>query len=141
MKRILFESIKTMPYTPDQPVNRLGALSSVLGIQVSAADPNTVATITVSHCDTVGGTYAPVLDERLFLDNTIVGRDSAGKITQASTVVPVAAGELLNLDIDLIGCDQFVKINAEYSAAGVAATVTATYALTLGDYNSPPLEA
>ena len=141
MKRLLLESIKTMPYTLAQPVNRLSALSGVLGIQVTDVDPEAVATVTLSHCGTEDGAYTLVLDERLFLDNTMVGRDSAGKVSETSTTIPVAAGELLNIDIDLIGCMEFVKIQVEYNAAGAPATVSASYALALGDYDRIPPEA
>jgi len=53
----------------------------------------------------------------------------------------VAAGELVNIDVDLIGCKEYIKVQAEYSAAGAAATVTSDYALALGDYDRIPPEA
>jgi len=54
MKRLLLESTKAVPYTPGQAADRLGALSGVLGLSVTAADADAVATITVTHCDTEG---------------------------------------------------------------------------------------
>lgn len=138
MKRILFESVKAFPYTPDQAVDRLDALSAVLGIGVSAADPDAEARITVSHADTAGGAYEPVLDARIFMGNTRVERDGAGEVSHVFTAVPVETGDLVNTDIDLVGCKRFVKIGVAYTANGSPATVTAACVLTLGDFGTNP---
>lgn len=45
--------------------------------------------------------------------------------------VIVNAGDLANMDIDLIGCKEYVKIT-------VTTNATATYALTLGDPAQAP---
>lgn len=138
MKRLLFESVKAIPYSLAQAVDRLDALSGVLGISVTSADENTVATITVAHCDTSDGEYSLVTDERLFLDDTIVERDAKNKSVQSIVTVGAAEGELVNIDIDLVGCKRFVKINVEYAAGDDVADVTAAYVFTLGDFGQNP---
>ena len=76
-------------------------------------------------------------DERIFLDDTIIERDAAGGFVKSSVTVPVAAGQLVNVDIDLLGCKRFVKIGVDYGTA----SVTAACVLILGDYSETPPEA
>jgi len=135
MKRQLLETTKVFPYTQGSAFDRLGFLSAVMGIRVDSADADTVAKITVLHCDTDSGTYEAVLDERNFLDKTQVKRNEKGNLVQTFVEIPVAAGDLLNLDIDLVGCAQFVKVNVEYTG-----TVSAAFAVALGDNSFNPPE-
>jgi len=140
MKRNLYESVIAIPYNFGDGVERPGALSAVLGLYVSAADPNAVATITVTHSEVESGPYEAVKDERLFLDKTEVKRDDKGHIIQSYLETPVEAGDVVNIDIDLVGCARYVKINAAYTAGGAAASVTASSVLVLGDFTQSPPE-
>lgn len=137
MKRELLESVKAIPYTLEQVVDRLGALSAVLGISVTSATDDAQATVTVTHADASDGTFEAVPDERIFLEDTIVERDSTGKFVRSIATMPVVTGDLLNVDIDLLGCKQFVKVAVTYDG-GASPSVTAAYALTLGDNHTNP---
>lgn len=118
MKRELINNTKVIPYTSGAVVDRGGFLSAILAANVSAAGTLTVA---VTHSDTATGTFVPVPDEFITLGENAVD-------------VPVAAGDIANFDIDLVGCKQFVKITV--TAGGSAA---ATYAVALGDPQVAPV--
>lgn len=139
MKRNLLENIKAVPYSTGTAVDRLGFLSAVLGINIATVDANAIATVTVTDCDTENGTFEAVSDTRIFLDETVVTRDSEGRFIKSSVSVPVSASELVNIDIDLVGCKQYVKVAVDYAANGAAATASATYVLSLGDSGSTPV--
>lgn len=141
MKRLLFENIKVMPYANGQVTDRLGVLSGVLGINVTAVDDSAAAVVAVTHCDTRDGTFEPVKDDGIFLGETVVERDPTGKIIQCSASVPVTAGQLINVDIDLLGCKQYIKVNVTYVAKAVTVSATAEYAIVLGDCHEAPTEA
>ncbi len=138
MKRTLFNSIKALPYTLDEAVDRLGTLSAVLGIAVSAAAEGAQARVTLTHADAKDGSYEPVLDHRVFMDETGTDRDGDGHVAAAFTTVTVAEGDLVNIEIDLLGCKQFIKVSVAYTAEGADAEVTAAYVLTLGDFDTNP---
>lgn len=139
MIRKLFESVMTFIYTLDSALFRGTAQSLVFGMDIKSADSDTVAEITVSHCDEENGTYEAVCDERLFLDRTKVKRDSdTGEIIKAYLSVPVSAGDLFNMDIDLLGCSKYIKISVEYRANGSPANVDVDYCCALGDFKVEP---
>lgn len=139
MKRQLFESIKSMPYDSGQSVDRLGALSAVLAIGMTAADPGAFAVVSVTHAETETSTFEPTADERMFMNDTYVLRDADGQFEKSFVRLPVAANDLVNVEIDLVSCAQFIKINVEYvDTHGVSVSATATYTLTLGDYTHNP---
>ena len=139
MKRSLLESVRVAPYVIGQPIDRIGALSAVLGINVSSADEGAAAVITVTHSDTDDGTYTAVEDKRIFLNATVPEYDGGGNFVKSIVSVPVESAQLVNVDIDIVGCKQFVKIGVEYVADdGESADVTATYALCLGDFSDNP---
>lgn len=118
MKRELFENVKVIPDGVGVVIDRSGFLSAVLGISVTAA-VNESLKLEVQHCDTESGTYEPVEDSHIGVDG----------ILKEQTV---NAGDMLNVDIDLLGCKQYIKIMATTNA-------TATYALTLGDPAQAPV--
>lgn len=132
MKRNLLESVRCFPYEAGQAFDRSGFLSAVLGIRVDTAGDDAAIKVTASHSDTEDGAYTPVLDERVFLEETAVTRSEKGRITEVSAGMPVSAGELVNLDIDLLGCKRYVKLDAAYTGGGDPA-VSASCALVLGD--------
>ena len=140
MKRSLFESIRAIPYTLGSAIDRLSALSGVLGINVITADANAVANVTITHSDTADSSFEPVLDERIFLSETRPVKNNDGAVTGYIVSAPVEAGQLLNMEIDLVGCKQYIKVNVEYTAGDSAATASAGYVITLGDFNQTPAE-
>ena len=117
MKRALFETIKVIPGGVGVVINRSGFLSAVLGVNVSAAVDEELV-LTVEHCDTESGTFEEVDDSHIGVEGPL-------------RKVIVNAGDLANMDIDLIGCKEYVKIT-------VTTNATATYALTLGDPAQAP---
>lgn len=142
MKKMLLESVKVIPLTSGQTVDRLGALSAVLGLSVTSADAGALAKVTVTHADDSAETFEAVPDERIFMDGTVVERDNTGKFVQSFVKLPVATGDLLNVDIDLVGCKQFVKFVVTFEDAdGEAATAVATQVVVLGDYGECPAGA
>ena len=119
MKRNLYGSIKAMPYTSGKAVDRKGYLSAVLAAGASAAGTLAVA---VSECDTAGGSFTAVADERVAM-----GRDLSS--------IAVGQNELVAVELDLVGCKQYIKVTV--TPGGSAA---ATYALVLGDPARMPVE-
>ena len=139
MKRNLLESVRLIPYAPNDTVNRLGALSAVFAISALGAAPGAIAKVTVAHCETESGTYTDVVDKRIFLNSTVVEKDGNGNFVRSNVFIPIEAGDLVNVDIDLVGCKEFVKINVEYvDDSGAAVTATTEYALCLGDFTVNP---
>ena len=119
MKRNLYGSIKAMPYTSGTAVDRQGYLSAVVSASVSAAGTLAVA---VTECDTESGSFTAVTDDRLTM-----GRDLNS--------IAVSKNDLLNIDLDLIGCKRFVKVTLTPGESAAA-----TYALVLGDAAIQPME-
>lgn len=125
MKREVFENIKVIPGGTDMVIDRGGFLSAVLGISVSAGeadageadagDTDTSGTISVKmeHCDTEDGTFEEVADP-------FIGLTGPLKEFEAE------AGDIVNIELDLIGCKQYVKIT-------VTTTAPVESALVLGD--------
>lgn len=118
MKRELFENVKVVPGGVGAVIDRSGFLSAVLGISVSAA-VNKSLELEVQHCDTEAGEFKAVEDSHIGVDGVLKEQT-------------VNAGDMLNVDIDLLGCKQYIKIVATTEA-------TATYALTLGDPAQAPV--
>lgn len=121
MKRALFDTVTVLPFASGSVFDRAGYESAVLAVTVDAGGK---ATVKVEHCDTAEGTFTPVPDARLFIDNP-VDKDGSAVIANEAAAEAVA-----NLDIDLIGCKQFVKVTVTDGAAG---------ALALGDAADHPV--
>lgn len=111
MKRELIENVKVQPYTSAAVIDRAGFLSGIFAAKASGAG---TVTISLTHSDASDGTFTAVDD-----DFAIRGDNG----------VTAEVGDLVNIDLDFVGCKQFVKITVG-SAGGAA---TATYALALGD--------
>lgn len=135
MKRQLLECAQVFPYTQETVMDRLGFLSAIVGIHVLSADADAMATVTLHHSDTDSGSYERVVDARSFLDKGQLERDLMGKPLGAFVEIPIKPGELVNVDVDLLGCARFIKIHVEYTG-----TVDASLAIALGDSNQVPLE-
>lgn len=118
MKRALFDTVTVLPFTSGSVTARLGYESAVLAVTVAAG---ATATVKVEHSDTEDGTFAPVPDTRLFIDNKMDKDGNALIVNEAEAVA--------NLNIDLIGCKEYVKITVTGGEAG---------ALVLGDATDHP---
>lgn len=137
MKRELLENVKVQPYTSGDAIDREGYLSAVLGVSLGAATGNPTGItvkVTFTECDTEGGSYTPVADKLVV----------PGKTTDDTGAVTIEAGpagsELHNIDIDLVGCKQFIKATvAVECTGGTSPSCTATCAIALGDKNVQPV--
>lgn len=131
MKRELLENVKVQPYTSGDAIDREGYLSAVLGVSLGAATgtPTGITVkVTFTECDTEGGSYAPVADKLVVPGKTT---DDTGTVTIEADP---AGSELHNIDIDLVGCKQFVKATvAVECTGGTSPSCTATCAVALGD--------
>lgn len=123
MKRELFQNVIVQPYTSGDAAPREGFLSAVIGAKIGTAG---ALTLTVTHCDTADGTFEAVKDTLVFPEKQTTGG--------AFTTGALAKDDVVNFDIDLLGCKNFVKI----TASGAAATGT-TLALALGDSRAQPV--
>ena len=121
MKRALFDTVTILPFESGSIFDHMGYESAVLAVTVAASGK---ATVKVEHCDAADGTFAAVPDSRLFVDNP-TDKDGNAVITNEA-----AAEAVGNLDIDLIGCKQFVKVTVTGGTAG---------ALALGDATDHPV--
>lgn len=137
MKRELLENVKVQPYTSGDAIDREGYLSAVLGVSLGAANgPPTGITVkvTFTECDTKGGSYTPVADKLVVPGKTT---DDTGAVTIEAAP---AGSELHNIDIDLVGCKQFIKATvAVECTGGTSPSCTATCAIALGDKNVQPV--
>ena len=136
MKRELIQNVKVTPYTNGDAIDRDGFLSAVLGVLVGTptGSPTGLAVkLTVTECDTKSGSYTPAADKLIPVDKAL---DADGSI---SLDTDVAGGALVNFDLDLVGCKQFIKIKVEVvCTGGSSASCTATAALVLGDASEVP---
>lgn len=123
MKRALFDTVAVLPFTSGSITQRMGFESTILSLTVAAGK---TATVKVEHADTEDGTFEAVSDTRLFVDNP-VDKDGNALVKNETEAEAVA-----NLNIDLIGCKEFVKITA---------TDGTLSALALGDATDHPVKA
>lgn len=137
MKRELLENVKVQPYTSGDAIDREGYLSAVLGVSLGAATgtPTGITVkVTFTECDTKGGSYTPVADKLVVPGKTT---DDTGAVTIEAAH---AGSELHNIDIDLVGCKQFIKATvAVECTGGTSPSCTATCAIALGDKNVQPV--
>lgn len=137
MKRELLENVKVQPYTSGDAIDREGYLSAVLGVSLGAATgtPGGITVkVTFTECDTEGGSYTPVADKLVVPGKTT---DDTGAVTIEADPT---GSELHNIDIDLVGCKQFIKATVAVECTGGSSpSCTATYAIALGDKNVQPV--
>ena len=137
MKRELLENVKVQPYTNGDPIDREGYLSAVLGVSLGAATgtPTGITVkVTFTECDTKGGSYTPVADKLVVPGKTT---DDTGAVTIEADPT---GSELHNIDIDLVGCKQFIKATVAVECTGDSSpSCTATCAIALGDKNVQPV--
>lgn len=137
MKRELLENVKVQPYTSGDAIDREGYLSAVLGVSLGAATgtPTGITVkVTFTECDTEDGSYTPVADKLVVPGKTT---DDTGAVTIEAAL---AGSELHNIDIDLVGCKQFIKATVAVECTdGTSPSCTATCAIALGDKNVQPV--
>ena len=122
MKRELLQNVKVLPYTSGDAVDRTGFLSGVIGAKIGTAG---ALTLTVTHSDD-NTSYVAVTDKLVFPEKQTEGG--------TFTTEELAVGDVVNIDIDLVGLKNYVKI----TASGAAATST-TLAVVLGDKHVQPV--
>lgn len=122
MKRNLFENIKVQPYTSGLSVKKACFLSAVIGIMIGTTGD---LTFTVTHSDD-DLTFEPVTDECVFPETKTTGG--------VYTLKDLTKDDIVNLDIDLLGLKDYVKIAVSGTAAG-----NTTLALALGDASEMPV--
>ena len=121
MKRELIQNVKVLPYTSGNAIDRTGFLSGVIGAVIGTAG---ALTLTVTHSDD-NSSYEAVTDKMVFPEKQTEGG--------TFTTEELAKDDVVNIDIDLLGLKNFVKI----TASGAAATST-TLAVVLGDTHVQP---
>lgn len=122
MKRELIQNVKVQPYTSGDALDRTGFLSGVIGAVIGTAG---ALTLTVTHSDD-NSTFEAVTDKLVFPEKQTEGG--------TFTTEELAANDVVNIDIDLVGLKNFVKI----TASGAAASGT-TLAVALGDKHVQPV--
>ena len=120
MKRELIQNVKVQPYTSGAALDRTGFLSGVIGAVIGTA-----GALTITHSDD-NSSYEAVTDKLVFPEKQTEG----GTFTTEELEV----GDVVNIDIDLLGLKNYVKI----TASGAAATST-TLAVVLGDKHVQPV--
>lgn len=136
MKRALLENVKVTPYTSEDVIDREGFLSAVLGVLVGSptGSPTGMSVkVTFTESDEESGSYTPVADKKLVLDHTL----DEGKLELETDA---AGSQLINVDLDLVGCKRYVKAKVEMvCSGGTSPSCTATCALVLGDASEMPI--
>ena len=122
MKRELLQNIKVQPYTSGDAVERTGFLSAILGCAIGTAG---ALTVTVTHSDN-GTDFEAVNDTKVFPEKTTSG----GVLTTDDLEKDV----IVDIDIDLIGLKNYVKI-----AVSGAAAANTKLAIALGDSAVQPV--
>lgn len=137
MKRELLQNVKVQPYTSADVIDRYGFLSGILAVKVGTptGSPTSLEVkLTLTESDEQDGTYAAVADRKAVIDKAL---DDNGSI---SVETAVDGGGLVNFDLDLIGCKQYIKATVEVvCTGGTSAACTATAAIVLGDSAEQPV--
>lgn len=138
MKREILQNIKVYPYTSEDVIEREDFISGILGVKVGTptGSPTGLAIkLTITESDAANGTFTAASDKNVILDKTPL--DENGSIVVDTDVV---GGELVNFDLDLIGCKNFIKVKVEaVCTGGTSAACTVTSALALGDSKNQPV--
>ena len=130
MKRELLQNTKVASYTSGANISRRTLLSMVLSVTTAVAG---ALTLTFEHSDD-GTTFTPVTDLKL-MPLESVATDASKNPKPGVYNFTANADENINLDVDLVGCKEFVKITASGAAAAGA-----SLAYALGDPAYAPVE-
>jgi hypothetical protein len=122
MKRELLQNVKVQPYTSGDVAERTGFLSAILGANIGTAG---TLTVTVTHSDD-GSLFVPVSDKFVFPEKATTGG--------VFTTDTLAVGDIVNIDVDLVGLKSYVK----FAVSGDASAST-TLAIVLGDNDEQPV--
>ena len=136
MKRELFDNVMVIVNASGEVIDREGFLSAVFAADVgSFTGEPTGATLSVKveHCDTDSGSFETVPDTKLDPEHT-----SKDGVLPA---IPVADGEAVQVNIDLLGCKRYIKITPTISFEGGTSPAAgcAAYSLVLGDPAEAPV--
>ena len=123
MKRELLQNVKVAPYENGDVIDRENLLSMVFAAKITTAG---ALTLSVTDSDTASGTYEAVNDTRI--------APNEGIITNGVISFAAKLGDIINVDIDLLGCKRYVIITASGAAA---ADVELAYAI--GDAGYAPV--
>lgn len=136
MKRELLQNVKVTPYTSEDVIDREGFLSAVLGVLVGkpTGTPTGIKVkVTFTESDEESGSYTPIADKKLVIDHTI---DEG--VLELET--DAAGSQLVNIDLDMVGCKRYVKAKVEMVCTGDSSpSCTATCAFVLGDPEQMPI--
>ena len=122
MKRNLIQNALVIPLDLEKndAIDRAGFLSAVVGVKPNGSGE---LTLKVTHADTKEGEFVDVPDTKLFVNG--------GKVDT------VADGDLVQFDLDLVGCKKFIKVALDGDGKGESPTA----AIVLGDATTAPVEA
>ena len=137
MKRELFDNVKLIVKADNAVIDRIGCLSGVLAVSIGAITGNPTASdlsIAITHADTEDGTFNPVTD-------AMIGMEEHPAKDGILNKVAVKTNDELSINLDLIGCKQFIKITPtiKFTGGTSPAAANASYALVLGDPSNSPL--
>lgn len=137
MKRELFDNVKLIVKADNAVINRIGCLSGVLAVSIGAITGNPTASdlsIAITHADTEDGTFKPVMD-------AMIGMEEHPSKDGILNKIAVKSNDELSINLDLIGCKQFIKITPtiKFTGGTSPAAANASYALVLGDPSNSPL--
>lgn len=122
MKRELLQNTRVQPFTSGDAIERTGFLSGVIGAVIGTAG---TMTVTVTHSDD-GENFEAVSDKKLFIEK----QTDAGVFTTDA----LEKNDILNIDLDLVGLKDFVKITVSGDASA-----NTTLAIALGDKYAQPV--
>lgn len=122
MKLELLENTKVAPYTSGGVINRTGFLSLVFAATVAVVGS---LVFTVTHSDD-GEKFEPVTDTNLFIEKPTKNG--------VFTIDNLAAKDTVNVDVNLSGLKNYVKIEVSGDAASGA-----SFAYAIGDSNIQPV--
>ncbi|WP_313152074.1 hypothetical protein [Lacrimispora sp.] len=131
MKRELFDNVKLIVKADNAVIDRIGCLSGVLAVSVGAITGNPTASdlsITITHADTEDGTFKPVAD-------AMIGMEEHPSKEGVFNKIAVKSDDQIAINLDLLGCKQFIKItpSIKFTGGSTPAAANASYALVLGD--------
>lgn len=125
--------------------DRLEYLSAILAVKVSGFGGNpdaAVLVLAVEHSDDgSAGSFEPVSDPLVGADNaTKQMRDAQNKLVSTKIYAPIDGDGVVNIDMDLLGCKQYVSVvpSVEFTG-GTSPTFDAVFALGLGDKDREPV--
>ena len=147
MKRALLENHKVL-INPGI-IDRQKFLSAVFALRPEGTiAEGTSINIKFEHCDTEEGEFEPVTDSEICLSSRIDVK------TGTLANVKINTDEDINIDLDLIGCKQFIRITAAVNEAETSAgsedaaengenknaAVTLLTSIVLGDCSEVPIQ-